>query len=67
MIVYLLVKAGIEPDDALAFFREVRNTPDDKRMERGADLLEGLLRRYRRRELPDGTSRMERVSREPWP
>ena len=67
MIVRLLVKAGIEPDDALAFFREVRSAPDDKRMERGADLLDGLLRRYRPRELPDGTVRMERVSREPWP
>lgn len=67
MIVYLLVKAGIEPDDALAFFHEVRSAPGDKRMERCADLLEGLLRRYRRRELPDGAVRMQRVSREPRP
>ena len=67
MIVYLLVKAGIEPDDAQAFFHELRSTPGDKRMERAADLLEGLLRRYRRRELPGGAVRMERVSRERWP
>ena len=64
MIVYLLVKIGIEPEDAQAFFKDLLSTPAEKRMARAVTLLNALFGRYRRCDLPDGTVRWERVSRE---